>query len=204
MPVFQRHEQPPAFTDYHAYKPYLRRDFLYRCAYCLLHEGDEPAGGFHSFHIDHFRPQKHFPLLGATYQNLYYACHWCNRAKWDTWPTQDELKKGYEFVDPCQEDLYLMHSVIDRNTGRIEPRSKPGEFTIRNIKLNRPVFMQLRKRRFEAQREIEECAQKIASLIETADSDVRDKAALLQEKIRLLDQKFINPKIPYEAADLEE
>jgi hypothetical protein len=203
MSVFQRREQPPAFTDYRHYKPYLRLDFLHRCAYCLLHEGDGP-GGFQWFSIDHFRPRKRFPLLETTYENLYYACPWCNRAKSDTWPTPDESKRGYEFVDPCLEDLYLKHSVTDKNTGRVEPRSKPGDFTIRNIKLNRPIFMHLRKRRFEAQCEIEECGRKIASLLETADFDVRDKVVVLQEKIRLLDRKFINPKIPYEAADLQE
>ncbi len=126
MPVFHRREQPPTLSDYHGYKPYLRRDFLNRCAYCLLHEGDEFAGGSHAFAIDHFRPKEYFPHLEATYENLYYACRWCNRAKWDIWPSEDELGTGYCFVDPCQEDLYLEHSRTDRTTGLLEARSKTG------------------------------------------------------------------------------
>jgi hypothetical protein len=203
MPVFHRREQPPALSDYHGYKPYLRRDFLNRCAYCLLHEGDEFAGGSYAFAIDHFRPKEYFPHLETTYENLYYTCRWCNRAKWDIWPSEDELGKGYCFVDPCQEDLYLEHSRTDRRTGLLEARSKTGDYTIRNVRLNRRMFASLRVKRFEAQAEIDECAVKIAKLGETTDPVARELVQQLREKIRLLDEKFINPKIPYEAADLE-
>ena len=204
MPTFQRREQPPALKDYHEYKPYLRRDFLNRCAYCLLHEGDEAAGGFHSFTIDHFKPRKRFPLLKTTYANLYYACRWCNRAKWDIWPTDTELERGFLFVDPCQEDLYLKHSLVDKTNGRLKPVSKPGEYTIGHVRLNRKIFRQLRVQRFKAQAEIDECAKKIEKLIQTPDPEARSIVHQLREKIRLLDAKFINPKVPYEAADLED
>jgi len=204
MPIFQRREQPPALKDYHYYKPYLRRDFLNRCAYCLLHEGDEAAGGFHAFTIDHFKPRKHFPLLETIYGNLYYACRWCNRAKSDTWPTDAESGPGYRFVDPCLEDLYLKHSRTDKVTGRLEPLSKPGEYTIGNVRLNRKIFRQLRVKRFEAQANINECAEKIERLTQTSDPGARDIVEQLREKIRLFDAKFVNPKVPYEAADLED
>ena len=72
-----------------AYKLLLREDFKYMCAYCLLHEGQEQlGGGFQYFQIDHFRPVKFFPALINVYDNLYYACHWCNQAKSDTWPSE--------------------------------------------------------------------------------------------------------------------
>lgn len=38
--IFHRTPEVPALSDYHQYRdPYLRPDFQYRCAYCLIKEG---------------------------------------------------------------------------------------------------------------------------------------------------------------------
>src|SRR5438128_1356396 len=114
MPIFCRRPDPPSYSNYRLYKPILREDFRNRCGYCLLHEGDEMGGGFQHFHIDHFRPRKTFPGLISTYANLYYACRWCNGAKSETWPSTEEQRLGFGFVDPCVEDLYTTHAKVDR------------------------------------------------------------------------------------------
>ena len=37
--IFQRSPNVPQLSDYLEYRdPYLRPDFEYRCAYCLIHE----------------------------------------------------------------------------------------------------------------------------------------------------------------------
>src|SRR5438046_10063289 len=148
MAIFQRRSNPPSYTDFQRYKPLLRADFSYRCAYCLLHEGDELAGGFHHFQIDHFRPKSHpaFKHLISNYSNLYYSCQWCNRAKWETWPSDSEKASGYEFVDPCKADLYLTHARL-REDGKLESKTNAGEYSIGEIRLNRRMFIKLREAR---------------------------------------------------------
>ena len=143
--------------------------------------------------------------METSYENLYYACSWCNRAKWDTWPLEAELTKGYRFVDPCKEDLYgTEHSRIDSATGRVESRSNAGDYTIQNVRLNRKIFCRLRVKRFEAQEEINRYAEKVAELEKTwNDTTENDLLKALKETIQMLDERFVNPKVPYEAADLK-
>src|SRR5437879_2084972 len=117
MPIFHRRADPPQESNYRRYKQALREDFEYRCAYCLLHEGDPYGGGFRHFQIDHFRPRIKFPELTNTYSNLYYSCAWCNGAKSQKWPSDVEHTHGFVFVDPCVEDLYATHAKLDPSTG---------------------------------------------------------------------------------------
>ena len=201
MPIFHRRPDPPAETNYQRYKQALREDFKYRCAYCILHEGDLFGGGFHNFQIDHFKPRDTFPALVNEYSNLYYACRWCNRAKDDTWPSDEEQRGGFVFVDPCVEDLYTTHAQLDPTTGKLDPRTNAGDFTITEIRLNRRMFNQLRKKRVEAQDEIETTRARILRL-ETEQQPPAGTIASLKEKIAQLDEKYINPKVPYERIDL--
>jgi hypothetical protein len=201
MPIFHRRSDPSAESDYRRYKQALREDFQYRCAYCILHEGDPYGGGFHHFQIDHFRPREDFPELRNTYSNLYYACSWCNRAKSDTWPSDDENRRGFVFVDPCVEDLYTTHATLNPATGKLNPKTNAGDFTITEIRLNRGMFNQLRKKRVEAQDEIENTRARILRL-ETEQHPPTETIASLKEKIAQLDEKYINPKVPYEPTDL--
>src|SRR5438445_447483 len=140
MPIFNRRPNPPFYADYKAYKPLLREDFKYLCAYFLLHEVDELGGGFQNFQINHFRPFRCYPARNSTYCNIDYACRWYNRAKWQTWPSAEKQKLEFRFVDPCAEDLYKDHTRLNVSTGKLEPASKPGDYTIREIRLNRKIF----------------------------------------------------------------
>ena len=86
-------------------KKYLVKDFGHRCAYC--NDLDAYGGGYRAYHVEHFAPKEKFPALRFDYDNLLYACPWCNRAKWDIWPSDDPQKNivGEEgFVDPCTEE----------------------------------------------------------------------------------------------------
>ncbi len=80
----------PKYSSYSQYRTILRDDFNKRCAYC----DDTEQYRIRSFAIDHFIPQtpKNFvPVTKSNeYTNLIYACSYCNRAKWDKWPTDDE------------------------------------------------------------------------------------------------------------------
>jgi hypothetical protein len=85
---------PGGLTDYRNYKPWLRDEFEFRCVYCLTRElwtNDGPT----SFTIDHVKPKSLYPKLQCEYDNLVYACTWCNSHK----------SNSLGFPDPCATSL---------------------------------------------------------------------------------------------------
>jgi len=143
LAVFVRSEKTPRYSDYRRYKPYLRRDFIYQCAYCRIHEAE--FGGHHNFQIDHFRPQSLFPELLSEYSNLYYACSICNNYKSDTWPTEEQMKQGRRFLDLCADDYDAHFEQLSDFTLRC--KSEPARYTLAQLRLNRPQLVQLRQMR---------------------------------------------------------
>lgn len=88
-----------------ANKQHLVIDFKHRCAYC--NDLDVYGGGYRAYHVEHFAPKEKFPELRFDYDNLLYACPWCNRAKWDAWPSADpkiNVVGDEGFIDPCTEE----------------------------------------------------------------------------------------------------
>lgn len=97
---------PAQSERYAAYKAQLRQDFRKRCGYC--DDPDAYVGGRAGSHIDHFAPKSKFPSLGNSYENLVYACPFCNRAKSNKWVGDDPTvpNDGVSgFVDPCDPEL---------------------------------------------------------------------------------------------------
>lgn len=87
-------------------KKHLAKDFDHRCAYC--NDLDTYGGGYVAYHVEHFAPKTKFPDLMYNYDNLLYACPWCNRAKWDYWPSDDpnvNIVGEIGFVDPCTNEF---------------------------------------------------------------------------------------------------
>lgn len=79
-PHFRIHG-PGGYSHYKSYRPWLRDEFRYRCAYCLKREQWGLARG--TYDIDHFLPQAHHNDKREKYDNLVYSCVTCNRAKGD-------------------------------------------------------------------------------------------------------------------------
>jgi len=79
QPRAHRRHGPQGYANYVDYRPWLRDDFLFRCAYCLKRE----QWGQVSFEydIDHFEPRSLRPDLALSYDNLLYACRRCNGVK---------------------------------------------------------------------------------------------------------------------------
>ena len=116
-------------------KKYLAVDFSHRCAYC--DDRDSLAGGYTSYHVEHFAPKEKFPSLKFTYENLLYSCPFCNCSKNDDWvgATADESVKGdCGYVSPCDQD-YQKH--LDRNdqTGEIIPKTALGRYMYDHLNL---------------------------------------------------------------------
>lgn len=113
---------PPIYATYSQYRDLLRIDFKRRCAYC----NDNHNYRIRSFAIDHFVPctPKNFtPTIPKNkYDNLIYSCSYCNRSKWDKWPTNDENMENdgsVGFLKPTNDNY---KNLFFRNAnGRIIP-----------------------------------------------------------------------------------
>ena len=138
--IFRRSPDVPAHGNYEAYRPSLRRDFDFRCAYCLRHEFF--FGGGEAGEIDHFRPRHLFPELLAAYGNLYWSCRKCNAVKGGVWPSAAQIERGLRFLDPCADDS--SHHWQTHADGTLTALTLPGRYTIRHIRLDRPTLTQFR------------------------------------------------------------
>lgn len=118
----------------HTNKKYLAIDFNYHCAYC--DDADRYNGGSRYYQVDHFAPESKFPELKYTYENLLYTCPYCNRAKSDTWVSNDasiSVVDDIGFISPCQDEYY-MH--LTRNDdGTISPSTSLGLYMWTQLKL---------------------------------------------------------------------
>ena len=114
-------------------KKYLAIDFHSRCAYC--DDRDFYSGGFNHFHVDHFAPKEKFPELKFVYENLQYACPYCNIAKSDTWPSDNSAVNvvGNEgFINPCTEEYYVHLERLP--SGEINAKTLLGKYMIQKLK----------------------------------------------------------------------
>lgn len=155
--IFLRSTPPRAFADYNSYRPYVRKDFQYRCAYCLRHEGHN--GGEANFELDHYHPVRGAfgrPDLESAYANLYYACRECNGNKADKWPTEQQSQHGYRFLDPCQsQDDHELHWTF-HSDGTITPLTNVAKYTQIMLVLERPILQEWRQKMKRLSREAED------------------------------------------------
>ena len=130
----KRRENPRRVSHYRSYKNDLKEDFKSCCGYC----GDEDsfAGGFRTYHIDHFVPKKSFfNLCDTDYSNLVYSCFYCNSKKSSDWPMNGETvhndgEEGY--IDPCHDNYSIQFKRSE--SGKIVPITTLG--TYMHSKLN--------------------------------------------------------------------
>jgi hypothetical protein len=126
VPHVRRHG-PQGYTHYNAFKPWLRDEFSFRCAYCLFRERWYPDGQ-DAFSVDHLIPQIQSPELICEYTNLVYACRRCNA-----------LKALHRVPDPC-EVAYGMH-LRPQESGQIAPLSETGEALLQFLDLNDAAYV---------------------------------------------------------------
>lgn len=130
-----RQSEVPRYTDYAKYKPLLRKDFFYRCAYCRHHE--RRFGQVAAMSVDHFKPKSLFRDLRVAYTNLYYCCGECNTYKGDKWPTQEQLDAGIRFVDVCAEEW---EDHLEIRSDVTAGKTSIGTFTAEQIRLSRRML----------------------------------------------------------------
>lgn len=177
MALFARREHPPATSNYREYRPFLRRDFLGRCAYCERTE--EYLGGTEAFEVEHFKPKGKFPDLISDYKNLYYACRGCNGHKSETWPSTVQIARGHRFVDPCVEDPYL-HHLREREEGTLDELTVCGSYSNVHIRLDRQDVRKWRVLRSQARRDLPlltGMVRVLEQVVSSSEGRARDEAA---------------------------
>lgn len=137
-------ENGEKYKTYSAYYDEIAEDCQNRCVYCdvLVKE----VGG-ESMNLDHFRPQNHFPELGADPTNLVLSCAKCNQLKSDWWPEKDGTADGgrHGFVDPFAEHMLTYIRVED--DGAMASLKIPSQYMIDLMSLNRLTRKQIRRAR---------------------------------------------------------
>lgn len=160
--IFRRSLPERNYRDYTQFRPLLRRDFHYRCAYCLIQEFF--LGGEAGFEIDHYCPI-HGPYgrpdLIADYTNLYWCCRECNQNKADAWPSPQDEAEGRRIIDPCElwGDHELHWNFLP--DGKLESLTPVGEYTDEHLILSRAFLQQRRAQAFRDQQEFEELTTKL-------------------------------------------
>jgi hypothetical protein len=84
----ERRHGPTGYADYQSYRPWLEDEFSFRCVYCLKRMVWAPTD---IWVIDHLISQDKAPHLECDYDNLVFACQFCNR-----WKGPNRVP------DPCQ------------------------------------------------------------------------------------------------------
>lgn len=115
-------------------KKRLIKDFDKRCAYC--DDIDMYAGGSRMYHVEHFAPKEKFPILEFVYDNLLYACPYCNISKSNKWPSDDwsvNIVGDVGFIDPCTE-AYNEHLIREKD-GSINYITPLGKYIYYELKL---------------------------------------------------------------------
>lgn len=115
-------------------KKRLVKDFDNKCAYC--DDLDLYSGGYIAFHVEHFAPKEKFPYLKYTYDNLSYACPYCNNSKSDTWISDNpdiNIIGDNGFIDPCTDEYYL--HLKRKENGEIIFITPLGKYMYNNLKL---------------------------------------------------------------------
>ncbi len=182
MALFERRETPETYADPRQYRPFLRRDFRRTCAYCERTEVF--LGGEEHFEVDHFRPRKTFPELRCHYPNLYYCCRKCNQYKSSRWPSDEQVKRGKVFADPCVEDPYLAH-LLERWDGSLKELTACGEYTNGHLRLDRPDLCKWRRLREEAREKLLEWRQLEENLLRALGFPIFNRAEI-EQKIELV------------------
>lgn len=125
-----RRHGPSGYTNLESFRDWLRDEFAFRCAYCLMRESW--LRGSRGFQIDHLRPRFQEPALLLDYDNLVYTCPWCNQAK-----------AGVPVPDPT---VFPYGSVLRVDgDGTIHSTSSRGAVLIRGLRLDHPDLTTQRK-----------------------------------------------------------
>lgn len=151
--IERRHTPKPAMRNggYEDYRPCLRWEFDFYCAFCLCHESDlrvgasEGSKGSGIFSIEHFILKSQEPELANVYENCLYACRYCNRHR----GRQPHLGgAGQRLLNLC-DTVWSEHFVRDGDELKPRDGQTDTQYTHEVYKLDSPIKRRARKLRRE-------------------------------------------------------
>lgn len=187
----------PTTGTYKTWKPALRTEGHYQCVYCAISES--LFGGERNFHVEHYRPKKHFPELTNDFLNLFYSCAICNSFKGSDWPAAPlpDLSNT-TYPDPSAVD-YTTFLTVDQ-TGFVRSSTLAGSYIVERLNLNRAQLRMIR--RFVLLRDqIRDLLDQISTALEDCrDPDILHAAfCCARDAHAVVDQ--VTRANPYEPAD---
>jgi hypothetical protein len=124
----RRRHGPAGYLTYESYRPWVEDEFHFRCIYCLNRKVWAPTN---IWAIDHLVSQDEAPELECEYDNLVFACQFCN-----------QQKLANHVPDPCQVAYgKCLRVEID---GTVTPLNTEGKRLVKVIRLNHPRFIEER------------------------------------------------------------
>jgi 5-methylcytosine-specific restriction endonuclease McrA len=145
----QRRHGPAGYVNYEEYRPWLEDEFSFRCVYCLKRVVWAPTD---IWTIDHLIPQHLAPHLVAEYDNLVFACQFCNGQK-----------RGITVPDPCKTAYGASLRVeVD---GRVTALDANGRRLEEVIRLNHPRMVAFRLRWMKVLQSVENDPAQYKSLL---------------------------------------
>ncbi len=124
----QRRHGPSGYAAYEKYRPWLEDEFTFRCVYCLKRTVWAPTD---VWVVDHLISQREAPHLECDYDNLVFACQFCNG------------RKGPNHVpDPCQ--VAYGDCLRVESDGSVTPLNPSGRRLEEVLRLNHPRRVQER------------------------------------------------------------
>ncbi len=133
-PHFRQHG-PQGYKNHEDYKPWLRDEFTFTCAYCLVRERWQ-RGGHRHFSVEHIAPQSISPHRITDYTNLLYSCVDCN-----------SLRQDRPVLDPCSV-AFAAHIRVTAG-GEIEGITSAGKVHIAVLRLDSDELTRYRRQIIE-------------------------------------------------------
>jgi 5-methylcytosine-specific restriction endonuclease McrA len=145
VPTQRRHN--PSHGLYSRYRPCLRWDFGFTCAFCLLHEADfSPLGieGTGLSSVEHMVPQSVDKEQANNYTNVVYACRFCNGARSNI----PIISEGRRLLNPT-EDAWATHFQVEEDRLVPRPDDRDALYTYETYDLDEKRKVERRKLRYE-------------------------------------------------------
>lgn len=189
--IIRRHTPAVASGErgYRAYRPCLRWEFGFFCAFCLCHEADFTRygriEGWGLTQIEHFEPFSTNEDLRNDYENCFYICMFCNRARNDS----PVLPAGGErLLNPCDE-VWSDHFALEGDRLMPLPGDRDASYTAKAYDFNDENRMTMRRGRQVIEEKLfayrvlpEKCGRLAEKAVRTKDVEILDAAEELWKR----------------------
>lgn len=139
----------PQKRDWRRFRPCLRWEFGFTCAFCLLHEADleeDGSEGAGRMTIEHRIGRSARPAKASVYRNCFLACRHCNEAR-SRRPTRDGT--GRRLLDPVST---AWASRFTASADRLPPVAGDGDAAYTHVAYDLDDERKVRKRRRRRER----------------------------------------------------